>query len=475
MALATGQETEDLIGRRIVVVDDEAHVRQTLRIMLESEGYVLELFESAEAFFERLPKGGIDLALLDVRMPGLDGLSSLQKLRDQGRDLPVIMMSGNATLAEAVRAMSLGAIDFLEKPLSQERTLITVRNAIERRALSARVEALEATYEEPSEMLGQSAAIQTIRQQISQIGPTKVRVLITGESGTGKELIARAIHRESPRRLGPFVKVNCAAIPAELIESELFGHERGAFSGAVQKRRGRFELADRGTLFLDEIGDMSLEAQAKVLRVLQTGEVMRVGSEKTFCVDVRILAATNKNLEAEVQQGRFREDLYFRLAVVPIVSPPLRERGDDIGLLMDRYLEHFSREYAKNPTVQMSPEARAQILRYSFPGNVRELCNLAERLVLLASNPVRREELPAAIQNADAIPNTTTADTRQEVLDLNSLGELSLKDFKELAERQFVWRKLERNAWNITQTAAELDVERSHLHKKLRQWGLERP
>lgn len=465
-------EEADLAGRRVLVIDDDTHVRRTLRLFLKGSGYEVEEGDSAQALFERLSGGAVDLIIMDVRMPGLSGLDALDQLRADDRSTPVIMVSGDATLDEAARAMKAGASDFLQKPLSEERVRVSVANAIQRDRLARRVRALEAAQPEPpGGMLGQSEGFRQIQDQIAKVAPKSVRVLITGESGTGKELIARAIHEASARRDGPFVKVNCAAIPDELIESELFGHEKGAFSGAVQKRRGHFELADGGTLFLDEIGDMSLSAQAKVLRALQTGEIVRVGGERPFVVDVRVLAATNRDLEHEVAEGSFREDLYFRLAVVPIHSPPLREREGDIMLLMQHYLARFSREHSVEPPVTLSPEAETLIRSHPFPGNVRELRNLAERLVILAGNPVRAEDLPAPVRKAAPSP----AGSPPGLLPADETQDMTLRAFKAFAEREFVRAQLERHDWNITQTAAQLGMERTNLHKKLRQLDLHKP
>ncbi|MEM6863400.1 MAG: sigma-54 dependent transcriptional regulator [Myxococcota bacterium] len=459
-------EESDLIGRRVAVVDDEPNIRRTLSMVLQGEGFMVDTFESAEAFWPRLEQGPLDAVLLDVRLPGLDGLSALSRLKETRSDLPVVMISGHASIDDAVRAINAGATDFMEKPLSRERVLVTVRNAMERRALSARLRALEAAEGDEDPMLGRSPAMEKVRTQIAKVAGTGVRVLITGESGTGKELIARAIHRASKRANGPFVKVNCAAIPSELIESELFGHERGAFSGAVQTKRGRFELADGGTLFLDEIGDMSLEAQAAVLRALQSGEVVRVGGEKTFVVDVRVVAATNKDLEEEVRQGSFREDLYFRLNVVPIEAPPLRERGRDIGLLMEAYLAHFSAEHAIHPSVTLSAEAAEALARHPFPGNVRELRNLAERLVILAENPVQLGDLPASVASSSEIRSATGN------IDLQRHGAITLRELRELVDREYIVIKLKETGWNVTKTAELLGIERTNLHKKIKQLGI---
>ena len=466
----------DPIGQRVAVVDDERNIRRTLTMVLEGEGYSVETFESADAFFPRIDRGGIDVVLLDVRMPGTDGLTALGRLKAERPDIPVVMISGNATIEEAFEARTKGASDFVEKPLGRERVLVSVENAIRQRAREARLRALEAE-EQGDEMLGGSPAIERVRTQIGKVAGTGVRVLVTGESGTGKELIARAIHRASKRASGPFVKVNCAAIPAELIESELFGHEKGAFTGADRQKRGRFELADGGTLFLDEIGDMSLEAQAKVLRALQTGEVVRVGGEKSFVVDVRVVAATNKDLEEEVRQGGFREDLFFRLSVVPIESPPLRDRGDDILLLMNYYLERFSLEHSVPTPVSLSDEAARAVSAHTFPGNVRELRNLAERLVILAENPVRLSDLPPAVagEQGSERPPAFDAVTGAGVIDLSSYGgSPTLRELRELVERDYIGRKLEETGWNVTRTAEILGIERTNLHKKLKQLGLKK-
>jgi two-component system, NtrC family, nitrogen regulation response regulator NtrX len=469
-------EATDRLVRRVIVVDDEKNIRRTLQMVLEGEGYTVEVMESAEDLLPRLGESPVDAVLMDVRLPGIDGLEALERIRAENPEVSVIMISGHATLNDAVRATRLGAFDFLEKPLSRERVLVAVRNCVERRSLSARVRALEIAEGGDEDMLGQSPVIERIREQIQKVAATGVRVLITGESGTGKELIARAVHRASKRSNGPFVKVNCAAIPAELIESELFGHERGAFSGAIQKKRGRFELADGGTLFLDEIGDMSLEAQAKVLRALQTGEIMRVGGERVFHVDVRVIAATNKDLEEEVKTGGFREDLFFRLSVVPIKAPPLRERGPDVLLLMGAFLEHFAREHAVSPVPSLSPEVGEALLRYSWPGNVRELRNLAERLVILAGDPVRMEDLPPQIAGTEGRSTPPSlaphSDQASGVIDLGRYSSLTLRELREAVERDYILRKLEDTGWNVTRAAEALGIERTNLHKKLKQLGL---
>jgi two-component system, NtrC family, nitrogen regulation response regulator NtrX len=384
----------------------------------------------------------------------------------------VIMISGHGTLADAVRATKAGAYDFLEKPLDRERLMVTLRNALERRAMAHEVAGLRALAEGRFEMVGQSPAMSALYAQIAKVAPTRTRVLITGESGTGKELIARAVHRESPLRARPFIKVNCAAIPPELIESELFGHERGAFTGAAARKKGLFELADGGTIFLDEIGDMSLSAQAKVLRVLETGELSRVGSESSLKVDVRVLAATNRDLQAAVAAGQFREDLFFRLAVVPLRAPPLRDRAADIPLLCKSFAAQIARENGLHARA-FSPEAVEILAGYGWPGNVRELRNVVERLVILCEGTIGAGDLPEEI----------VAEVSRRVRPLDNLGTLELppearnlplREIRDLVERQVVRARLDENDWNISRTAQVLGLERTNLHKKMRALGIAR-
>ncbi|NUQ78547.1 MAG: sigma-54-dependent Fis family transcriptional regulator, partial [Polyangiaceae bacterium] len=381
----------------ILVVDDERNIRRTLDLVLRGEGYRVVEAASGEAALEILTNGvtPVELSIIDLLLPGMSGLSLLERMRqdEATRELPVIVISGHATVHDAVKAIKLGAGDFFEKPLNRERILVSVKNALKTRDLVRKVADFSAQIEARYEMIGQSAAMQRLYKEIDRVAPTRASVLITGESGTGKELISRAIHRLSPRSNGPFVKVNCAAIPRELIESELFGHERGAFTGAQSRKRGFFEQAHGGTLFLDEIGDMDLAAQAKVLRALQSGEISRLGSEHVLHVDVRVLAATNKDLAREVSAGRFREDLYFRLAVFPIKSPALRDRMDDLRALADAFVAVFCRENGLKPR-RMDPAVYAALERRSFPGNVRELKNVIERAVILSSDVITIADLP---------------------------------------------------------------------------------
>ncbi|HSS39378.1 MAG TPA: sigma-54 dependent transcriptional regulator, partial [Polyangia bacterium] len=368
----------------IFIVDDEKNIRRTVRMVLEGEGFNVEEASSGEEALARLPEVAADVLLLDVQLPGISGLDTLERMAKLKAETQptIIMISGHATLADAVRATKAGAYDLIEKPLDRERLMVALRNALERRAMAREVEGLRAMAEERSEMVGQSAAMNALKAQIAKVAPTRTRVLITGESGTGKELIAKAIHRQSALVTKPYVKVNCAAIPKELIESELFGHERGAFTGATARKRGLFEMADGGTIFLDEIGDMNLSAQAKVLRVLQSGEFSRVGGEQVLKVDVRVIAATNRDLQAAVAAGEFREDLFFRLNVVPLRAPPLRDRADDVPLLAAAFVELACRENGMK-LKPISDEALAVLSAYSWPGNVRELRNIIERLVIL--------------------------------------------------------------------------------------------
>src|SRR5918999_1658677 len=367
----------------ILIVDDEPGVRSALSGVLKDEGYEVEAVDSGEAALDRLTRGAVDLIVLDVWLPGMDGLATLARLRERQVDAQVVLISGHGNIESAVRAIKMGAFDFVEKPLSLEKTVLVVRNALRQRHLEVENQALRAKVETQYTMVGDSYAMQQLREQVRMAAPTNGRVLIYGENGTGKELVARNIHALSRRRSGPFVEVNCAAIPEELIESELFGHVRGAFTGAVADRRGKFELAHGGTIFLDEIGDMSLKTQAKVLRVLQEQVTEPVGSTSRVQVDVRVLAATNKDLLAEIRAGRFREDLYFRLNVIPIYVPPLRERAEDIPLLVEHFVADFAIEYGKRAK-RLIPSAMARLKMYRWPGNVRELRNVIERVVIMA-------------------------------------------------------------------------------------------
>ncbi|MFK7987218.1 MAG: sigma-54-dependent transcriptional regulator [Sandaracinaceae bacterium] len=456
----------------ILVVDDEKNIRRTLRMVLEGEGYDVVDAPNAEEGLERVRAGGVDLVLLDIRLPGMSGLEALPLLRASDPALPVIVISGHASLAEAVSAVRDGATDFFEKPLDRDRVIVSVSNVLRTRDLERQVARLRADVERRYEMIGESPPMRALYADIEKVAPTRGRVLVTGESGTGKELIARAIHRLSPRVDAAFVKVNCAAIPGELIESGLFGYERGAFTGAQARRKGLFEMADGGTLFLDEIGDMSLNAQAKVLRALQNGEITRVGSETTISVDVRVVAATNKDLEKAVSAGTFREDLFFRLNVVPLVSPALRERSADIPALARSFLESFCEEngLSRKPFASGVLEALTQ---RAWPGNVRELRNVIERMAILSDESLEMGDLPeqgkleAALNESESghdLPRPTLADGRR----------LTLREYRDEAERGYIRVTLEQCDWNVSKASALLGVERTNLHKKMRSLGLQR-
>ncbi|MGD0835755.1 MAG: sigma-54 dependent transcriptional regulator [Polyangia bacterium] len=469
------------MANTVLIVDDEKNIRRTVRMVLEGEGYTVDEASSGEETLARLPDIAPDVVLLDIQLPGISGhdvMEALAKTRAQEEasraqvEPVVIIISGHGTLADAVRATKAGAYDFLEKPLDRERLMVTLRNALERRAMVREVAGLRALAEGRFEMVGQSPAMAALYAQIAKVAPTRTRVLITGESGTGKELVARAIHRESNLRERPFIKVNCAAIPPELIESELFGHERGAFTGAAARKRGLFELADGGTIFLDEIGDMSLSAQAKVLRVLQSGELSRVGSESTLKVEVRVLAATNRDLQAGVAAGQFREDLYFRLAVVPLRVPPLRERAQDIPLLCQAFVAQIARENGLHEKT-IASEALAILSAYSWPGNVRELRNVVERLVILSDDNIGAGDLPEEIAAEAARPSLAAAALAGFELP-PEVKSLPLRELRDLVERQYVRAKLDENDWNISRTSQVLGLERTNLHKKMRALGIVR-
>jgi two-component system nitrogen regulation response regulator NtrX len=446
---------------RVLVIDDEEGIRKSLRMILEYEGY--EYFEAStgEDGLEMLRDTvGVDLVLLDIRMPGRSGLEVLAEIRERPFVPEVIMISGQGTIQAAVEATKLGAFDFLEKPLHRERVLISIRNALQKTRLSRECQDLKKKAEKRYEIVGHHPLIQALWKEILKIAPTNATVLVYGESGTGKELIARSVHAQSLRAREPFVQVNCAAIPEELIESELFGHEKGSFTGATEKKSGKFEQADGGTIFLDEVGDMSLRTQSKVLRVLEEGEVQKVGSSKIAKVDVRVIAATNKDLAREIQEGRFRDDLYFRLNVVPLYSPPLRERPEDIPLLVDYFSRTFAEENNYRPR-KFSPEALAALARYAWKGNVRELKNVVERLLIMTDkDTIGLGDLPEGLREKAeaALPDASAVKT--------------LREFRDLAERDFLLAKLEANNWNISQTAREIDTPRSNLYKKLEQYGI---
>jgi two-component system nitrogen regulation response regulator NtrX len=450
----------------ILVIDDEKNIRRTLRMVLESEGYSVLDSASAEEGLNLLDERTVHCLLLDLKLPGISGMEALEQLQQssatQGPALPVIVISGHGTVADAVQATRLGAFDFLEKPLDRERVLIAVRNALRQQQIECEVDQLRRQVTGRFEMIGNSPVIQQLFAQIAKVAPTRGRVLITGESGTGKELVARAVHQNSQVAGGPFIKVNCAAIPPELIESELFGHEKGAFTGATQRKRGLFESADEGTLVLDEIGDMSLSAQAKVLRVLQTGDLTRVGGEKSIQVDVRVIASTNKDLAQEVTRGGFREDLYFRLNVVALYVPPLRERPEDIPAMIEHFVVQFCEENGFRPK-QIDGGVIERLRNYDWPGNVRELKNVIERAVIMSDGVVTLDDLPPFL-NISVKPVFDTCQHQHK----------TLREFKEAMEREFISMRLDQNEWNISRTATALGIERTNLHKKIKAYGLQR-
>ena len=452
----------------ILVVDDEKNIRSSLEGILKDEGYRVRGAPTGEELLKQVAQTIPDLVILDVWLPGMDGLQALTELKQLHPELPVIMISGHSTVETAVKAIKLGANDFIEKPLSLDKTVLTVRNALDRQRLELENRALRQTLEQRYEIVGESPAIQALRTQIESAAPSHGRVLIRGESGTGKELIARAIHRQSLRADKPFVEVNCAAIPDELIESELFGHEKGAFTGATTKRRGKFELADGGTIFLDEVGDMSLKTQAKVLRVLQEQTFERVGGTETLTVDVRVIAASNKALEEEIRMGKFREDLFYRLNVIPFEVPPLRERKGDISLLADHFLHLFSQEYGKRQK-SLSPEAMDLLVQHPWPGNVRELRNVIERMVIMVPQDTIRhfDVVPSLRVRQGAEPEAPP----EQVLEWDG----TLREARESFEREYILRRLAEAHWNITRTAERLGIERSNLHRKLKTYGIEPP
>ena len=449
---------------RILVVDDEPGIRQALGQLLEYEGYEVRTATGGTDGIAEYEKFRPHLVFLDVKMAGLDGLEVLKRLRKLDGNATVVMISGHATIQTAVEATQLGAYDILEKPLDTDRVLVLLRNALEQRTLSEENERLRSTIESRYEIVGRTYAIRALLERIEKVAGTPARVLITGENGTGKELVARAVHRGSTRAKKPFIEVNCAAIPSELIESELFGHVKGSFTGAIADRAGKFEQADQGTLFLDEIGDMSLAAQAKVLRVLQDGVVTRIGGSKTIQVDVRVLAATNKDVEEEIAAGRFREDLYYRLNVVPITVPPLRERREDIEMLV----VHFLRQLAARdglPMRRITDDALRGLAALDWPGNVRELRNTVERLVILASGPTIGENDVQRLVGRRAV----------EPAALGGLVDCdTFEEFKNAAERAFLLAKLRTFDWNVSETARALDMPRSNLYKKIERYGLTR-
>lgn len=441
----------------ILVVDDEASIRTSLQAILREEGWQADALPSGEDCLKAANTTRYDLVLLDVWLQGIDGLEVLRQLKQQEDAPVVIMISGHGTIETAVKATKLGAFDFLEKPLTMEKTVLLVRHALEHLRLAQENRQLREQLRTRYRIVGKSIPLKALRQQLALTAPTNGRVLIYGESGTGKELVARALHAGSLRAGQPLVEVNCAAIPDELIESELFGHRRGAFTGATDDKIGKFQQADGGTIFLDEVGDMSLRTQSKVLRVLEEQRIEPLGSNRSIQVDTRVIAATNKNLEEEMAHGRFREDLFYRLNVVPFHVPALRERAEDIPLLADYFLEQFASAYGRRKK-ELAPDALEVLQSYAWPGNVRELKNMIERLVIMTpQDRIQKSHLPPELSRGRGRALATAA---------------TLEEARTNSDRQFIQRKLEENRWNVTRTAAAIGVERSHLHRKMRALGI---
>jgi two-component system nitrogen regulation response regulator NtrX len=451
------------MSHRILIVDDEAGIRQALKQVLEYEDLVVRVAASGGEAITLYSDFRPHLVFLDVKMAGLDGLDTLTRLRDLDPKAQVVMISGHGTIATAVEATQRGAFDFLEKPLDTDRLLVTVRNALAHAQLMDENIRLKEATESRFTMVGGSPALEAVRDRIAKVGPTAARVLIMGENGTGKELVARALHDASPRRNRPFIEVNCAAIPSELIESELFGHMKGSFTGAFADRAGKFEQADGGTLFLDEVGDMSLSAQAKLLRVLQEGVVTRIGGSKSIQVDVRVLAATNKDLDSEIAEGRFREDLLYRLNVVPIEVPPLRDRREDIPALVAHFAEQLSAS-AGVPGRKFADDAVRRLQSRAWPGNIRELRNAVERALILASG-----KMVTAADIDQLLPSAGTGPGAAE-----AFGSQTFETFKQEAERNFLVQQLREHDWNVSETARALKMPRSNLYKKIERYGLTR-
>ena len=454
---------------RILVIDDESAIRDSLKMTLEYAGYEFIGAATGQEGLALAEREAPDIVLLDIKMPGMDGMDVLSRLRQMSETMPVVMISGHGTTSTAVEAIKRGAADFLDKPFeSTDRLLVTISNALEQGRLRDENRSLKKQAEVRHQMIGESVGLRQVMGSVSRAAPTNATVLIQGESGVGKELVARTIHRNSNRSRERFVQVNCAAIPEELIESELFGHEKGSFTGATEKQVGKFEQADRGTIFLDEVGDMSAKTQAKVLRVLQEGEVERLGSARTIKVDVRVIAATNKNLEEEIEKGHFREDLYFRLAVIPVYVPPLRERTDDIPPLVRHYIDYFSRENNSRPK-RITPAALEALQRYRWKGNIRELRNTVERLIIMTSgDTIDVSDLPGAVRSP--VPASQSPKPAANDAEPSKAG--TLREFKDSSERAYLVAKLRENGWNISKTAEVIDTPRSNLYKKLEQYQI---
>ena len=451
-----------MFKKTVLIVDDEEGIRESLTGIFEDEGYEVLSAPSSEEALKTIKERTPDIIFLDVWLPEMDGLEALSKINEMEREVPVIIISGHGNIELAVKATRLGAYDFLEKPLSLDKVLLVAQRALERKQLEIENRALKADLEKKWQLVGDSEKMRVLTQQIEMAAQSNSRVLILGESGTGKELVARLLHEGSPRSNGPFIEVNCAAIPQELIESELFGHEKGSFTGASERKIGKFELANEGSLFLDEIGDMTLQTQAKVLRVLESQVFQRVGGAKSIKVGVRIIAATNKDLSEEVKKGGFREDLFFRLNVIPITVPPLRERKDDIPQLAKFFIDGFASDSGTRPK-GLEPEVIRMFQSYSWPGNIRELRNAVERLMIMVPSPVI---------SASDIMALGMFEPGRGVKESDFFSYATLREARDAFEKDFICRKLQENDWNISRTADAISVERSNLHKKIKSYGI---
>ena len=450
---------ESFSGKTLLLVDDEEYIRSTLGGALQDEGFQVRTAADGSGALSALAEQAPDLVLLDIWMPGPDGIEVLGKIKERYPDLPVIMISGHGTVETAVKATKLGAFDFIEKPLSLDKVILAIRHALDLSQLTQEYRRLKQLHPEP-ELIGKSKAIQELLATIEKVAPTEGWVLIAGENGTGKEVVARAIHRQSRRKDNLFADVNCAAIPEELIESELFGHEKGAFTGAAGRKIGKFDAAHAGTLFLDEIGDMSLKTQSKVLRVLQEQQLVRVGGTDSIRVDVRVITATNKNLEAEIQAGRLREDLYYRLNVIPLSLRPLRERREDIPLFVEHFLGEFCARSGIKPK-KLNKKVLSALMQYPWPGNVRELRNILERMVILSRGPeITLSDLPPAI-GLSGLKSGESAFDRA-----------NLKEARSAFEKEFIVKKLIENEYNVSRTAEAIGLERTSLHRKIKSYGI---
>lgn len=449
----------------ILIVDDEEGIRESLSGILEDEGYEVMSAASGEEALDMMREHMPDVVLLDVWLPGMDGIETLSKAKEIDNDIPIIIISGHGNIEMAVKAIRLGAYDFLEKPLSLEKVLIVTSRALEKKKLEKENRSLRADLTKKCTLIGDSPKMTALKRQIEMAAQSNSRVLILGESGTGKELVARLLHEKSIRCREPFVEVNCAAMPQELIESELLGHEKGSFTGAAERKNGKFELADKGTLFLDEIGDMTLQTQAKVLRVIETQVFQRVGGNKNIKVDVRIIAATNKDIAEEARKGTFREDLYFRLNVIPLTLPTLRERLEDIPQLTNHLIESFASENGMKPK-KIAPDALELFQHYDWPGNIRELKNIVERLIIMVPSPVVTSD------DIEALGIFRPCGPGQSLKEYDYFTRKTLKDARDAFEKDFIIRKLEENNWNISKTSEAIAIERSNLHKKIKAYDI---